>query len=443
MNRLRPPILLLFAALALTACSSADGGSGPGTPPGDCRHVIDGDIRSPFEMTNGGEGCDYYLAGQINVSAPIEVQPGTVIVAARESRISVGDGGSITARGSAEERITFVGQDAVPGSWFGICFGSRQEESVLDHVDIFWAGAVFRGGSGICRAAIGSVPPETTPQEPVHITNTRVAGSATTGIDATSFLLGDFSDNALAGNAEFGLRVSANNVGRLDSSTDYSGRGAGTQLPGELGTPNGREYVFISGSVMRTVHDGNAPEIWQALDVPYYNSRHETEYSPQALVVGEDATLLVEAGATIVFGPDTTLSVQDNALLVLAGEPGAGVTLVGEVEAAGSWRGLWLNGGGLWALHTDIRFAGQHTLGREGALVFSSSGGTGVCSDLRNVTIADADTHGILITSNYRDFVHLETDSLVFSGIAREDVTGSGTPPAGPPVLDEGVACGG
>lgn len=379
---------------------------------------------------NSASDCDYYLAGRINLSTVLTIEPGTTIVAAGAARLSIGDGGQLMALGTEEEPISFIGQPGSPGSWYGLCFSGTHLESRLDHVDLFWAGGVWTGGSHVCRAGIGGVNPG---GGPVHITNSRIVGSHTSGIDATRFTLGDFSGNLLAGHREYGLRVSPNNMGRLDDSTNYSGNGF--TLPNGSSAANGSQYVFLDGG-----HLDIAAEIqeWSALDVPYLITRNDDEfpYARSAVWLDADTRVVVNPGTEFTMGPDALIIVDWGSVLGLGGEAGNEIRFSGQVQSPGSWEGFWLSGGGLLADHVEMSHGGQSDLIQNAILTFWSTNMPSHCSHLRNVTLRDSATGGVSVDDDYREFIHLE--SMSYSNNTGDDQIGDAN---GPPVLHEGVTC--
>lgn len=405
-------------------------GGGPGPGPGTCRHTLSGNITTPSLLVNGGEGCDYLLEGSVRVTTELRVEPGTIVVAASDSRIVIDDAGRIIADGTAEERISFIGQVGVQGSWYGFCFSGTHLESVFNHVDIFWAGKVWTGGSQVCRAGIGSVNDG---GEPVHITNSVIVGAYTTGIDATEIRLGNFSNNILAGHREYGLRTSPNNMGRLDDTTNYGG--GGVTLPGGQNGANGRQFVFVNSGVLDIVGE---TQYWQPLDVPYTVDRDDFPYSTASLRIDEGSTAVLLPGTTMIMGPEALIMVEFDGILVLSGEPDDPVRLIGQPQMPGTWEGIWMYGGGLFAEYAEISFGGSESIVLEGNITFQRVYGPSHCSHLRNVTIRGSSTYGISVGDDYEPFVHLE--NMTYENNAWGDVHGD---PHGPPVLNEGVSCSG
>lgn len=335
MNRGRNKTLITFMfsafmLLVLVACGSAAGTEGPEGPPvGNCAHSLTGNVTSPLVLSPAGGECDYALSGSLRVTSSLTIQPGTRIVAAQGSIINIDDGGSLLASGSADQRIALVGSLPERGTWFGICFRNGHRESTLDYVDVEWAGGVFNLQlRDQCRAAIGSSGGS---GGPVHIANSTIVGSSTSGVDATRLVLGNFSGNVLEGHAEYGLRTAPANVGRLDAASVYGG--ADNTLADGSSARNGRPYVFIESAAMDNTGED---QVWQPLDVPYYLNATEPVYTGSVLTLGSGTTTVILAGTRIVMGSESYIRVGDDAVLVLAGVPGNEVVFTGEEQVAGA-----------------------------------------------------------------------------------------------------------
>lgn len=426
------PLLLML----LAGCgSTSPDGTGPDDPPdtGDtrCTYTLSGEVRMPTRLAPTGAACDYLLSGPVRVYSELRIDPGTTIVAAPGSMLDIDDGGRLVAVGTAEQRIQLRGSVATQGSWYGICFSSSALESSLDHVDIFWAGGVYSAASTVCRAAIGGTHGA---GEPVHITNSVIVGSYTSGVDATEIALGEFSGNILAGHREYGMRVSPNNMGRLDDTTNYGG--TGVEYEDGSSAANGRPYVALNSTVLDIVSRDDEYQLWVPLDVPYYVTRDAFPYATGAIFLEDRTTTVIAPGTQFVMAPESLIVVEYGAVLILDGEEEAPVRFTGEAPGAGRWEGFWIYGGGIAADHAEITGAGiDEDLVMEAAFTFSRVGGPSHCSHIRNTTIQGSAGHGVSIDEEHEGLVRVE--AMTFEDIALNDVVGANT---GPAVLD-GESC--
>lgn len=341
-------LLVLSISLIVAACGQvpapADPDPDPDPGPAACRQQISSDITVPARLVNGGEGCDYLVTELITVTAPLDIEPGTVIEFAQDTRLHVTDGGSIRALGgsAAADRIVMRGQVNATGYWYGLCF-SGNRASRLQNVTILGAGKVWDATYRVCSAAISGT---TQSGEPVDITGTLVAGSHTSGIDASKFVLGEFSGNVLAANEEFGMRVSADQLHLLDAATDYLGTAADA--------PNSRSYVWVAG----TFSAPGESYTWPRLNAPYYVGRDTIQY--QANLNIEGVRIRILPGTQFFFAPEARFGVINGAFLEARGTAEQPVIFTAvEPGSPGSWEGVLVSRSGLDMAYTGIYWGGS------------------------------------------------------------------------------------
>lgn len=357
MRALIPSLLVL--CLLLVSCS----GEIPGSPvpvgtapsadidPASCAERVTDGVSAQTEWTNGPSECDYFVANpgtgdhMFRVTSSLGIEPGTVVVFDANVQVHVQDGGRITATGSENEPIVFTGAEQSRGYWYGFCFDGNRE-STLEHVRVHWGGGVWTGRSHVCNGAISGGSGE---GEPVHIVDSVVSGSATSGVSVFGFRLGEFAGNVLADNETYGMRVSARYAARLDDSSDYSGSAAGVE--------NGRPYVFVTG----TISESRDTHMWTDLGVPYYVA-DDHPFGKNVIVTG-GAELRVEPGTRFVFGSEGGIHVWDGSVLNVRGTSGRPVVFTGENEVPGTWEGLsFVDAGGVRLEHAEIAWGGADGL---------------------------------------------------------------------------------
>ena len=359
MRTARTILPLTVTAIMLSACGGNPGGPDAQHPdPGDCRVTVSSDISSPTVFTNGPGDCDYFFPGSdtvqnYRVTSDMRVEPGTVLRFGENATLYVVSGGSLTAVGTAAEPIVFEGAAAVDGYWHGLCF-EQNRESRLDHVHVRWAGSTWVPSGSACRGSIaGSYPAG----DPVHITNSTVAGSYVSGLSAFNLVLGDFSNNAFYGNREYGVIVEAEQVSRLDVASDYLGA--------DSGAVNGHPFVATAGHIWSGEH------IWSKLNAPYFVPGKDYDYGWD-ISTEPGVTLVIDAGSELVFGEQAELGI-DNGLFGLAGLPESPVVLRGLEESRGWWKGVTIFNSAVIMNDVRILFAGADDL-FQGALAFQESG---------------------------------------------------------------------
>lgn len=338
--------------------------------------VVDSDITVPTSFANRNPGgCSYEVRGRVRVSAAMTVAAGTSMRFAQDSILQITEGGSIRAVGTADDPVLLAGAQNVAGYWAGLCF-EKNQPSRLENVIILNAGKVWAGGSAVCRAGIGGVHDVGTSSAgaPVDIVNTAVIGSATVGLDATTVTLGEFRNNIFAANAEYGVRLGAANLGKLDAGSDYLGV--------SVDKPNGLPYIYLYG----TMPEGARGSL-VGTNAPYYVGEDlvssASPYKPFTLnVYGQ---LAVGPGVRFVFGKDGGVNVHGE--VMVSGVEASPATFVGRVEQRGSWAGFWVPSGGHLELdHVLIRWAGGDYL-YSGSVVFNRRSSAPSSGRIANTTI--------------------------------------------------------
>ncbi len=415
--------MLAFAAAATLVLAACSNEAVPDWPEVACTSVLSGTISEDATLESSGAECDYRLEGNLQVEAELTVPSGTQIFAEPQARITIREGGSLQVRGSASAPVELVGRHGEHGSWDGICFFPGHGESTISHAVITWAGgAPYGDETPVCRAAIGGAGKG---GAPVNIAHTTVYGSATTGIDATTFRLETFFRNTLAGSLEYGLRVTGDNATALTSNGDYTGE----SLVGEYGEDalNRRPYVYLHAGPGSVSHP-NQFRTWPALDgTPYHIAEDGPAYPYGTLRFEDFARILLTPGTTFLMGEGAGIEIGFGAALAAFGTEAGPVRFTAEQAVAGWWQGIVVRSGSLLARHVEIGHAGA-----DGASITFGGGAVTGCSDIRQTRITDSPGNGILITERYSPYVHLE--DLTFRNIADASVDGTA---AGPPVLDD------
>src|SRR5690554_606808 len=384
----RNGLVIGLLALVLVACSGQPASGGGGDTVG-CRETLVADVTTSQTLTNGPESCDYYIPSDgsdttLEVRADLTIQPGTVIRVGSNVRIRIGASGSITALGSDSAPIVFEGEVAEQGYWYGLCFHDNLE-SRLDHVEILWAGNLWTG-SHVCNGAISGV--SAPGGEPVHVTNSLIRGSRTSGLSAFGVNLGEFSNNVLADHRLYGARVSTSNLNALGSG-DYLGNTI-------AGAENGRPYIHVSG----TLSASGADHTWRDVGAPYFVTTDDASYGGN-IIITDGATVSIEPGVTFVMDARTSISVEQAASLQAVGTEAAPITFRGASSTPGHWNGIRFRGAsGSTIEHTEIAWAGGSAGDPDtGSVYIYRPGGTGVIT-FTFVVIRGTSACGIFVTSS-------------------------------------------
>ena len=88
-------------------------------------------------------GAVYRIHEDVSVAAGLTLDPGVTLVFEQERKLTVEDGGRLSAVGSAAAPIVFTGEEAVRGYWAGLVFDSSgAAENRLENVTIEYGGGM-------------------------------------------------------------------------------------------------------------------------------------------------------------------------------------------------------------------------------------------------------------------------------------------------------------
>jgi hypothetical protein len=248
--------------------------------------------------------CDRYrMSGDVTVTdgATLTVDT-TVVDAAADTLLSVGDGATLVSTGTAELPTVFRSETLQPGGWKGIEVTAGSVDAAFDHT-LF----VFGGAGGWAN---------------VYLQNGATAAfhrclfnqSSTFGVHAeantrfTSFSECGFSDNQSGP-----MRIPATAIPDLELSTTYTNN----NLPGKV--------VVDDETVTQD-------SIWPAIDAPYV--------FPDGVTVA--AAVTVEGGNFLRFGQGTRLAVERGGSLDVGRDPDGARTLIFGMgdRNPGFWQGI-------------------------------------------------------------------------------------------------------
>lgn len=83
----------------------------------------------------------YRVLGNLAIEAGWTLKPGVTVELARDAIINVNRDGYLSAKGTADQKITFTGSATTVGHWRGIMFYSTSNLNVLEHVELSGAGS--------------------------------------------------------------------------------------------------------------------------------------------------------------------------------------------------------------------------------------------------------------------------------------------------------------
>lgn len=96
-------------------------------------------VTVPHTWKNAG--VPYFVTGEIGVDAPVTVQPGAYFIMTASADINVSSTGSFNAIGTASQKIKFVGENNLAGSWGGFVFtAANSANNIMRHCEIAYGG---------------------------------------------------------------------------------------------------------------------------------------------------------------------------------------------------------------------------------------------------------------------------------------------------------------
>ena len=279
-----------------------------------------------------------HFSGQTLVTAALSIVPGVTIQCGADASIAVITG-SLSAVGTATNRIQFSADRQERGYWRGLAFESNSAANHLSFVNVSYAGG---GGTSTDQANVEAVD-----NGQLRLDNVISEQSAGVGFFAGSTAsLSGFSSNTFRNNADVGVRVPDELVGSLDTATEYA-------------SGNGAAYV---DAYARQVSTG---QTWRITAVPI-------RFSGQTLIT---AALTLVPGVTVLFRADANWYVISGSLNAV-GTAASRIRFLGEQATPGYWRGLIFatNSAANELTYTEIAHGGDATSGRPANIDVSSSG---------------------------------------------------------------------
>jgi hypothetical protein len=310
-----------FVALSgAVACSSDDESAGDGGNLGTGAQAITCDTREAARATTVVDADiegDTTWSGVVFVEesvavrdATLTIEPGTSIVMGADAELSFGGNGGtarLAAAGTSAEPIRFCGREEEAGYWGSLRL--REDvatDSVLSHVLVSDAGGVATHDAAVSFEGA------------VRIDDLQVKNSGQVGVYAQSF-------------AEGSQRLSVE--GSTGAAVVLDGAAAVTSFPrGGSIADNGEDVVRL------TFTDIDEDTSFHALAVPYVQVND---------VAAHEATLVFDAGTEyqLAAGARLEIGAGGSATTInVNGSEAEPVVLRGEIEDAGSWRGLVIRG---------------------------------------------------------------------------------------------------
>jgi hypothetical protein len=252
-------------------------------------------IAQTWRITN----APIHLTGITIAWEALTIVPGMSFILGPNARLDIQ--GSLAAVGTPTSPIRFSGEQQIRGFWQGITFYSNSTVNELAYVDVAHAGG--GGGANAANVTVDAF-------DKLKLSNSVLRESAGVGLFVDNeAILPSFSMNVLRNNARSGIRIGAEQLGQLDTGSDYV-------------TGNGSNYLDVYGT---SIH---IAQTWRITSAPI----HFTGSS----IIWE--ALTISPGMTFLLGPNAELNVQGS--LTAIGTATLPIRFLGEQQVRGYWHGL-------------------------------------------------------------------------------------------------------
>jgi hypothetical protein len=352
----------------------SDAGAGNGTNAGvgaavalatGCIGFPQASITTAVTLTRGCYNVTSSI--RINSGGALTIPAGSVLRFGSGTSLTVNQGGSLAARGTADAPIFLTATDPTPGYWEGVSFvWSNSSSNELTHTVIEYGGAASSGAAALTTQGLSSSPAR------VKLSKVTLRFSANNGFGMSSnTILDQFEGVRSTGNRNSGY-VMANDAGRLTSSSSYSG--------------NSNDAVYVDSERITTT------QTWRKLDAPYQMG--DASYTV-------DGALTIEAGTTLKFGASSFMTVSQTGSLSAVGTAESPITFTGTDTTPGYWQGIdfvWSNSTNNQLRHVIVEYGGS---GSNAANVTVSGLSSSVGRlKLANVTLRHSAGSGFYFSSN-------------------------------------------
>lgn len=337
----------------LDAASNYAGASGKG----NVESVIDvlgGAITSGETQTWPATNAPFRLTGTVDVEGNVTVSAGASFVAEPNGYIDVKGGGSFKAIGTEDARISFKGENASAGYWYGINV-SANTDNEFSYVDISEGGRTS-SYSNLLVSSGGKV----------SLSNSSFTNSRTDAVVVRSGgEIASFSDNRFA-TSETAIEIPASLIGVMDSDSDY-------------GTNHTDNVISVDAANVVT------NQTWAATNIPF---RLNGSVNIQADVV-------VSPGAQFVAKQNGYVDVQTGGSLKAIGTATNPISFRGENSSKGYWYGINFASNNSDNQLSFVEIADGGRTSSYANVLVSSSGSL----NMTNSTVTNSRTFGLIARS--------------------------------------------
>jgi len=255
---------------------------------------------------------DYLVTGNLGINANLIIEPGVLVHVNENAGIWINNNGTIQSNGeSGNEVVITSAGEADDLHWKGILVYSSSSENILQYTKVLYAGNSDFNHSGTNYShAVGIEGGK------LSMVQSEISNSKTLGFFLHSGELNDFSSNVFSDNADYSIRINANEAGKLDNATTFS---------------NPDMAVNIYGSTLASTEE----IVW-----PDLNSNARYFVSGWIYV---DSYLKITPGAIFDFAEDKAIKVRSEGVFVAdASESDQIIFTSKKASTDVYWKGIWV-----------------------------------------------------------------------------------------------------
>jgi len=301
-----------------------------------------------------------------NVDAELTIAPGVTLIFGANAYLNIRTNGTLNAVGTPAQPITFTALQPTPGFWAGIQFTFNSTDNILDNTIVEYAGGT--GSNITANVGVFSTSGRLT------LRNSLLRESAGYGFSFANNINLTMENVTSTANNQPG-EIAFNDVGLLDSGSDYSGN-------------TDDRVVLAAGGTVGDFID----QTMKNISIPYFVSSNNT--------TSINAQLTIEPGTEIQFNSSGGLNIQTDGVLIAQGTPAQPIIFTGALQFPGYWNGIqhtFSNSPSNIIDNAVIEYAGAPS-GNTQALV--GYFGTNTSGNVTNTVLRGSQTNGIWIDAN-------------------------------------------
>lgn len=335
--------------------------------------VLTGTISTATRLENGPAEVDYCIEGVLNITAALDIEPGTVIAIGEDGGIGVYDAGSIKAIGTSAEPIVIKGKTALQGYWRGIHVETNSLNNIFSYVEVSDAGSNY---VYCCNEAASLFLKDGR----MAIENSTIANGDGYGIVVRPAAeIVEFESNTITTHSDAPMLLQLKHANSLDGeNSDFSG--------------NDKDYLKVEGGTLG-----------ESTTAPKNNVPYRVE---SGAIINIYEELILDPGVEILMEENSGLGVLDQGSFAINGIASQPVIIRGADAVRGYWRGIHIetNSSKNKFTYAEISNAGSDYVYccNAAATVFLKGGKL----SMKNSTLSEGDSYGLYadVGSNIEGF---------------------------------------